>query len=73
MVDELIDHYRHTELSEGNAKTTRTKQVYGHHLAKVISPNWGSYRLPDVKPIAVEIWLSKLKVAPGTKAKTKAV
>ena len=33
----------------------------------------GNYRLQDVKPIAVEAWLSKLQLAPGTKAKTKAV
>lgn len=72
-VDELIAHYSQTELSDGSAKTLRTKQVYRHHLSKVISPSWGTYRLRDVKPIAVEAWLSKLQLAPGTKAKTKAV
>lgn len=72
-VDELIQHYRETELSEQNSKTIRTKQVYLHHLLKVISPHWGSYRLRDVKPVAVEAWLAKLTVAPGTKAKTKAI
>ena len=72
-VHELIEHYRQTELSDENSKTHRTKQVYAQHLAKVISPNWGAYRLRDVKPIAVEGWLAKLQVAPGTKAKTKGV
>ena len=72
-MDELIAHYRQTELCDRSAKTTLTKQVYAHHLTKVISPRWGAYRLRDVKPHAVEEWLSKFQVAPGTKAKTKGV
>lgn len=72
-VDELIEHYRQTELSDANAKTARTKEVYSQQLLKVISPSWGSYRLRDVKPIPVEAWLNKMQVAPGTKAKTKGV
>ena len=35
----------------------RTKQVYEHQLANVVSPRWGQPRLQDVKPIAVETWL----------------
>lgn len=72
-VDELIEHYRHAELSEDNAKTKRTKEIYLHHLLKVVSPFWGGYRLRDVKPFLVEAWLKKLQAAPGTKAKTKGV
>jgi integrase len=72
-VDQLIEHYAQTELTEANVKTTRTKEVYRHQLTKVISPRWGTHRLKDVQPIAVETWLNGMKVAPGTKAKTKGV
>jgi integrase len=72
-IDQLIEHYRLTELNEANPKTTRTKEVYEHQLAKVISPWWGSYLLKDVKPIAVEKWLNGLPVAPGSRYKTKGV
>jgi integrase len=72
-IDQLIEHYRLTELNEANAKTTRTKEVYAHQLAKVISPGWGSYLLKDVKPVAVEKWLNGLPVAPGSRYKTKGV
>ena len=47
--------------------------AYRHQLDNVISPKWGSCRLTDVKPIAVEKWLNEMHVAPGTKAKTKGV
>src|SRR5205823_12309767 len=59
--------------TEGTLKTKRTNYVYRHQLTKVITPRWGTYRLKDVKPIAVETWLNGMKVAPGTKAKTKGV
>jgi integrase len=72
-VDQLIEHYRQTELTDANVKTMRTKEVYKHQLTKVISPKWGTDCLKDVKPIAVETWLSGMEVAPGTKAKTNGV
>ena len=72
-ISELIEHYRLKELCESNKKTVRTKEVYGYQLMSVIGPRWGALRLKDVKPIAVEQWLSAMPVAPGTKAKTKGV
>jgi integrase len=72
-VDEVIAHYKETELADTNRKTARTKQVYEHQLDTVISPKWGSHRLKDVKPIAVETWLNGMPVAPGTRYKTKGV
>jgi integrase len=72
-VDELIEHYRHIELSEENSKTIQTKKMYLHHLLKIVSPHWGGYRLRDVKPFLVEAWFKKMQAAPGTKAKTKGV
>ncbi|WP_353073078.1 tyrosine-type recombinase/integrase [Tunturiibacter gelidoferens] len=72
-INQLIDHYRRTELADDSPKTNRTKQVYEHQLLKVIGPKWGGFRLKDVKPIAVEKWLGELPIAPGSKAKTKGV
>lgn len=72
-VDQLIAHYKDVELAESNIKTARTKEVYRHHLDKIISPRWGSLQLSDVKPVAVERWLGELPFAPGTRAKVKGV
>src|SRR5882762_500503 len=55
--DQLMEHYRQTELTDTSSKTMRTKQVYEHQLANVVSPRWGRLTLQDVKPIAVETWL----------------
>jgi hypothetical protein len=72
-VDELIEHYKLTELNSSNSKTARTKEVYLHQLKSMISPKWGKSRLQDVEPIPVEKWLGGLPGAPGTKTKTKGV
>ncbi|MBN9616191.1 MAG: hypothetical protein BGO25_12090 [Acidobacteriales bacterium 59-55] len=48
-IDQFIEYYRRAELNEANAKTARTKEVYAHQLAKVISPHWGSCLLKDIK------------------------
>ena len=72
-VDEVIAHFKDVELADSSSKTTRTKEVYRHQLDKVISPVWGSHRLSEVKPIAVERWLNEMPVAPGTRYKTKGV
>jgi len=72
-INELIEHYRLIELADSNSKTARTKQVYEHQLANIISPKWGDHQLRDVKPVAVEKWLNSLPVAPGSRYKTKGV
>jgi integrase len=72
-IDQAIAHYKDTELSDINGKTARTKEVYRYQLEKVVSPRWGSFRLTEVAPVAVEKWLNEMLVAPGTKAKTKGV
>jgi len=72
-VDQLLDHYRQTELGNRNSKTIRTKGVYEHHLSNVIGPKWGSHHLQDVKPIAVERWLNEMPLAPSTRYKTKGI
>ncbi|MBW4039194.1 MAG: site-specific integrase [Acidobacteria bacterium] len=71
-VAELISHYTETELESGR-HTTRVQQVYRHNLNDIILPEWGKYRLQDVRPIAVERWLEKMPYAPATKTKVKGV
>ena len=72
-IDQVTAHYKEFELSDLNSKAVRTKEVYRYQLDKVILPRWGSLRLSDVKPVAVEKWLNGMLCAPGTKAKTKCV
>lgn len=71
-VAELISHYIEVELESGR-HTVRVQQVYKHNLNDIILPEWGNYRLQDVKPIAVERWLDKMPYAPATKTKVKGV
>jgi integrase len=71
-VAELISHYKETELESGR-HTKRVQQVYRHNLNDIILPEWGKYRLQDVRPIAVERWLEKMPYAPATKTKVKGV
>src|SRR6185312_2498474 len=71
-VAERIAHYKKTELESGR-HTTRVQQVYTHNLDDIILPKWGSHRLQDVMPIAVERWLEEMQYAPATKTKIKGV
>ena len=70
-VNELIEHFRRTELSDTNRKSTRSKQVYTHQLVDIISPKWGDHRLKDIRPIAVEDWLNRQPGAPGSKVRQR--
>ena len=71
-IGELIAHYKEAELESGRP-TARVQQVYRHNLDDIILPEWKSYRLQDVRPIAIERWLEKLPYAPATKTKVKGV
>ncbi len=71
-VSQLIAHYKQTELESGR-HTPRVQQVYRHNLDDIILPEWGNYRLQDVKPIAIERWLERMEYAPATKTKIKGV
>ncbi|WP_188760769.1 tyrosine-type recombinase/integrase, partial [Edaphobacter acidisoli] len=71
-VAELIAHYIEVELGS-DRHTARVHQVYKHNLNDIILPEWGSSRLQDVRPIAVERWLGKMPYAPATKTKVKGV
>jgi integrase len=70
-VSELVEHYNRIELSEDADKTKLTRDVYGHHLSKLIVPKWGDSKLGAVKAFAVEAWLKTLPYAEATKSKTR--
>ncbi len=70
--EQLIAHYTEKELAEDNHKRANsTKAAYKCYLDNWSLPRWGSYRLTDVKTVAVEEWLGKLSLAAGTKAKLR--
>jgi hypothetical protein len=70
-VQTLIDHYREKELGTNCSKTRKTQVTYEGYFNKWILPRWGSYRVTDVKAVAVEQWLRSLKYANGSKAKAR--
>lgn len=70
--EQLIAHYVERELPEGNGmKAHSTKAAYLCYLSNWILPRWQSYRLSELKTVAVEEWLGSLSLAPGTKAKLR--
>jgi integrase len=79
-MEALIQHYRTTELIDNGeeGKSYSTRDRYGSYLNRWVQPRWGSYRLGDIKTVAVEEWLRTLKPRPRkprkaeVKAKTKA-
>ena len=78
-VGSLIEHYIRTELVDAgdDGKAYATRRVYKDFLRVWIEPRWGSYRLRDVRTIAVEQWLRGLTrqnrqpLASSTKAKIR--
>ncbi len=72
-VAELIAHYRLKELAGDNQgrKAFSTRAAYECYLKAWVLPRWGTYRIDQVKPVAVEAWLDGIKRANGTKAKIR--
>jgi integrase len=72
-IDELVAHYRLKELAgeDQGRKAYSTRAAYECYLKIWILPRWGSYRLDQVKPVAVEEWLGSIKRARATKAKIR--
>jgi integrase len=78
-VEALIDHFKEHELAldegiddeEGRAYSTRCnyREILDFHVRK----KWGKCKLRDVRTVAVERWLRKLKLARGSKAKIRAI
>jgi integrase len=77
-VTALIDHFEEHELGpieeddeEGRAYSTRStyRDILDFHVRK----KWGKYKLRDVRTVAVEKWLRKLKLARGSKSKIRSI
>ena len=79
-VSDLIHHYKESELRpttdwEGKAYSTRV--AYAYFLDHWVLPRWGEVNLREVRTIAIEQWLRRLRksngqnLAPGTKAKIR--
>jgi len=73
-VAQLIAHYIDKEL-DGDipGKSFKTRETYRGHFENHILPRWGTYRLGDVRTVAVEDWLRTLTFANPTKAKMRNV
>jgi integrase len=73
-VAQLVSHYVDKELSEETpSKSFKTRETYRGHFENHILPRWGTYRLGDVRTVAVEEWLGSLTLANPTKAKMRNV
>jgi integrase len=70
-LDTLVEHYRLKEMGEGSDKTFATCETYEGYLKRWILPRWKTYRLRDVKSVAVEEWLKSLPLTNGRKAKIR--
>src|SRR6266567_6588306 len=70
-VQTLVEHYREKELGPDCTKSRKTQVTYAGYFRKWILPRWGSYRVTEVKAVAVEQWLRSLKYANGSKAKAR--
>jgi integrase len=68
----LIDHYIDKELNENHpGKAYSTRECYRTYLEQRIAPRWGTYRLGDVRTVAVEDWLGSLDLSNASKAKVR--
>lgn len=89
-VEQLVNHYREYELpdiffkdepekisDDESRKAWSTQDTYDGYLRKWILPRWRSYRLSEVKAVAVEAWLKTLSfengdpLSRGSKAKIR--
>jgi integrase len=52
-------------------KTPYTREVHEGYICKQITPRWGDCSLSDVRTVAVESWLSTLKLANRSRAKVR--
>jgi integrase len=70
----VVSHYKFKELSEDSSrKAASTAAAYKSILDIWVVPRWRTYKLSDVRTIAVEDWLGGLSKAPGTKSKIRNV
>ena len=69
-VQQLVKHYKDSELPSKAYSSQRTVETY---LRVWVLPPWGEYRLADVRTVEVESWLHSLALANATKAKIRNV
>jgi integrase len=73
-IGQLAAHYMEKELDEQHPnKAYSTRECYRVMIEQHILPRWGNYRLGDVRTVAVEDWLSDLKLANASRAKIRGV
>ncbi len=72
-IAELVAHYRLKELAgeDQGRKAFSTRAAYECYLRTWVLPRWGTHRLDQIKPVAVEEWLGGIKRSRGTKAKIR--
>jgi integrase len=71
-IAQLCAHYVEHELREHEpSKSNKTREVYRGHIEHYIVPRWGTYRLGEIRTVAVEDWLGGLTLANSTKAKLR--
>jgi integrase len=63
-VNALVNRYLEEELPELRHSTA---DAYRSYLNNHIKPRWGSRSIEKIKPLAVELWLKELSLAPKTK------
>jgi len=71
-VNALITHYLRNELTT-ERKAFATVEAHRILIDRYVKPIWGSLQLSEVRTVAVEKWLDSLPLAPGSKAKIRAV
>ncbi len=73
-IEQLVAHYIDKELNEQHpTKAYSTRECYRIMFEQHILPRWGTYRLGDVRTVAVESWLGDLNLANASKAKVRNV
>jgi integrase len=65
----LLDRYIEHELSERYS----TRKSHLSNIRVHIRPRWGEYPLDKMKPMAMELWLRELPLAPKTKTHVRGI
>jgi integrase len=69
-VNDLVTHYLQNELTL-NRKAFATVDAHTAYIKSYVLPNWGTFRLSEVRTVAVEKWLESLLLAPGSRTKIR--
>jgi hypothetical protein len=73
-LDQLCEHFEESELRSGASLwSIATQKTYRGYIRRWVRPRWGSRLLHEVKAADVEVWLSGLELARGSRAKIRNV